>query len=57
MKRYRGVVVFRYYQELELDAESNDEAERLMLEEFRLDKADGECEVLDMEEITGEVSE
>ena len=51
MKRYKGVVVFRYYQMIEVDAESNDEAERLMLEEFRLDKADGEGEVLDIEEI------
>ena len=52
MKRYRGVVVFRYYQEIEVEAETQDDAERIMCEEFRLDKADGECEVYDMEEMT-----
>ena len=51
MKRYRGVVVFRYYQEIEVEAETQDDAERIMCEEFRLDKADGECEVHDMEEV------
>lgn len=51
MKRYTGVVVFRYYQTIEVDAESSDEAERLMFEEFKLDKADGEGEVLDIEEM------
>ena len=55
MRRYRGVVVFRYYQELEVEADSQDDAERIMCEEFRLDKADGECEVYDMEEVRGEV--
>ena len=51
MKRYRGVVVFRYYQEIEVEAETQDDAERIMCEEFRLDKADGECEVHDIEEV------
>jgi hypothetical protein len=51
MKRYRGVVVFRYYQEIEVEAETQDDAERIMCEEFRLDKADGESEVYDMEEV------
>ena len=52
MKRYRGVVVFRYYQEIELDAESEAEAEASMCEEFDLSKADGESEVFDIEEVT-----
>lgn len=51
MKRYRGVVVFRYYQTVEVEAESQDEAEALMFAEFNLSKADGESEVLDIEEI------
>ena len=54
MKRYRGVVVFRYYQEMELDAESEAEAKATMCDMFDLSKADGESEVLDVEEITGE---
>ena len=54
MKRYRGVLVFRYYQQVEVEAESQEEAESAMLAEFNLSKADGECEVLDMEEIKGE---
>jgi hypothetical protein len=49
MKRYRGVVVFKYYQEIEVEAESQADAERIMCEEFRLDKAEGECEVYDLE--------
>jgi hypothetical protein len=47
-KRYRGMVLFRYYQEIEVEAESEDEAERIMFDEFRLDKADGEGEVFDI---------
>jgi len=50
MKRYRGVVVFRYYQTVEVEAESQDEAEALMFAEFNLSKADGESEVLDIEQ-------
>jgi hypothetical protein len=54
MKRYRGVVVFRYYQEMEVeveDDEGEDEAKSLMFAELDLSKADGESEVLDVEEI------
>lgn len=53
MKRYRGVVVFRYYQQIELEAESEDEAKASMCDLFDLSKADGESEVLDVEEIKG----
>lgn len=51
MKTYRGVVVFRYYQTLEVEAASPEDAERAMCEAFDLGKADGESEVLDLEEI------
>lgn len=51
MKRYRGVVVFRYYQQIELEAESEAEAKASMCDLFDLSKADGESEVLDVEEI------
>jgi len=54
MKRYRGVVVFRYYQEMEVeveDDEGEDEAKATMCDMFDLSKADGESEVLDVEEI------
>ena len=51
MKRYRGVVVFRYYQQIELEAESEAEAKATMCDMFDMSKADGESEVLDIEEI------
>jgi len=51
MKRYRGTVVFRYYQTIEVEAESQDEAEQAMYGEFNLGKADGESELCDLEEI------
>jgi len=51
MKRYRGVVVFRYYQTIEVEAESEDEAEQAMYDEFDLSKADGESDLCDLEEI------
>jgi len=54
MKRYRGVLVFRYYQHIEGEAESQDEAESAMFAELDLSKAEGESELLDVEEITGE---
>ena len=53
MKTYRGMVVFHYYQELTVEADSEDDAERIMCEEFDLGKADGECEVFDLTEIEG----
>ena len=51
MKTYRGVVVFRYYQERIVEAENEDEAQEIMYSEFHTRKADGECEILDFEEI------
>ena len=51
MKRYRGVLVFRYYQAVEVEAESQDEAESAMFAELDLSKAEGESELLDVEEI------
>jgi hypothetical protein len=51
MKRYRGTVVFRYYQTIEVEAESEDEAEQAMYGEFNLGKADGESDLCDLEEI------
>jgi hypothetical protein len=57
MKTFRGTVVFRYYQEVTVeveDDEGEDEAKSLMFAEFGLSKAEGESELLDIEEITGE---
>jgi hypothetical protein len=51
MKKYRGVVVFRYYQTLEIEAATPEDAEHAMCEAFDLSKADGESEVLDLEEL------
>jgi hypothetical protein len=60
IKRYRGVVVFRYYQEVTVEVEDGDQdddqaeaiARAAMCEEFDLSKADGESEILDFEENT-----
>lgn len=62
MKKFRGTVVFRYYQEVTVEVEDGGQdddqdgaiAQAAMCEEFDLSNADVECEVLDMEEITGE---
>jgi hypothetical protein len=51
MKRYRGVVLFKYYQEIEVEAETQDSAEQAMYEIFDIGKATGECELYDMEEV------
>ena len=52
MKKYRGVVVFRYYQEITVEAEDADQAQALMYEVFERGNADGESEILDLEELT-----
>ena len=51
LKKYRGVVVFRYYKTIEVEAEDDVQAQFLMFEEFDLSKADGEGEVNDLEEV------
>jgi hypothetical protein len=54
MKRYRGVVVFRYYLEVEVEAEDEGQAHELMYAAFERGNADGESEIQDFEELTGE---
>ena len=51
MKTYRGVVVFRYHQERTVEAENEDQAQEIMYSDFHTRKADGECEILDFEEV------
>jgi len=51
MKTFRGTVVFRYYQEVTVQAESQDEAEQAMYGKVDLSKVDGESEVYDIEEV------
>ena len=51
MKTYRGVVVMRYYQTVEVEAESRDEAEIKMFDAFQLHNADSESEAYDIEEV------
>jgi len=55
MKTYRGVVVFRYYQEITVEAEDEDQASAMMFDVFERGNADGESEILDFEEIKGEM--
>jgi ribosomal protein L20A (L18A) len=54
MKTYRGVVVFRYYQERIVEAENEDQAQEIMYSEFHMRKSDSESEILDFEEINQE---
>ena len=42
MRTYRGTVVFRYYQEVIVEAETGGQAERMMLDAFDIHRADGE---------------
>ena len=51
MKRYKGIVLFKYYQVIEVEAETREDAEQAMYEAFNLGKADGESEIYDMEEV------
>lgn len=48
MRTYRGTVVFRYYQEVIVEAETGGQAERMMLDAFDIHRADGESEVNDL---------
>lgn len=52
MKTYTGTVVVRYYQELTVQAESAEEAEMKMYEQFNLSGAvSSECQAYDVEEV------
>ena len=51
MKKYRGVVVFKYYQERIVEAENEDKAREIMYDEFHMRKSDQDSEILDFEEI------
>lgn len=52
-KQYKGVVVYRAYKTLYVEADSKEEAEQLMQEMFSIHKAEVEMEVFDLEEING----
>ena len=54
MNTYRGVVVFKYYQERIVEAENADRAQEIMYDEFHMLKSDCESEILDFEEVKGE---
>ena len=52
MKRYKGVVVFKYYQQIELEAESEDQAWDMMSDLMDVTEAElGDCEIYDVVEI------
>jgi hypothetical protein len=48
MKTYKGTVVFRYYQEVTVEAESLEQAERMMFDAFDMHRADAESEIADL---------
>ena len=53
MKRYKGVVVFKYYQQIELEAEAEDQAWDMVRDLMDVTKAElGDCEIYDVVEIT-----
>lgn len=50
MKTFRGQVVMSYWQEIEVEAETKEEAEMMMYERFDIGKAgQGEGDVFDIE--------
>jgi hypothetical protein len=54
MTKYRGTVVFRYYQEVEVEADNEEDALLLMQEKFDLSKAEGVGDVEEWEEVKDE---
>lgn len=55
MKRYKGTVVFKYYQVIEVEAESQDKAEDMMCDLMDINKAEaGDCDLCDVQELTKE---
>lgn len=56
MKKWKGLVCVPMWQEMEIEAETYDEAKATMLDLFEMDKAGpGESYVYDLEELQGEV--
>ena len=55
MKRWKGTVVVSYTQEVEVEADTRDEAEMKMYEAFDQSKVtySSECQAYDVEEVTG----
>ena len=59
MRKFKGTVVFRYYQDVTVEIEDEDAdddqveaiARALMCEEFELRSAEAEMDVLDLEEV------
>ena len=58
MKRWKGTLVVSYTQDLEVDAETQAEAEDLMREAFDPTQCHNtvECQAYDVEEIKGEAT-
>jgi hypothetical protein len=55
MKRWKGTVVFKYYQVIEVEAESQEKAEDAMCDLMDMNKAEsGDCEIYDVTEIPHE---
>ena len=54
--KYKGVVLFKYYQTIELEAESRESAEQAMYEAFDQSKAEAQRELYDMEELPRELT-
>jgi len=54
MATYKGIVAYRAYQTVYVEADNGEEAARLIQEEFDLSRADAEMEVCDLEEIKHE---
>ena len=55
MKKWKGLVCVPMWQEMEIEAETYDEARATMLDLFEMDKAGpGEAYVYDLEQMEGE---
>jgi hypothetical protein len=51
MSTYRGIVVAKFFQEITVEAASEEEAESMMEQMFNMDRADCVVEVDDLEEL------
>ena len=51
MKKYTGTVCFRAYQNITVEAEDEDAAKRLMVEEFKATNDSTELDIWDFEEM------
>jgi hypothetical protein len=53
-RKYKGIVAFKYYQQIEVEADNIDDAKQAMIESFDISKAEADCDVYDLWEMGNE---